>query len=143
MRVHVATRGLRAPVPRRLLEAAGRAALRAIGAPADAELEVALVDDATMARLHRRFLGARGSTDVMTFPGDGGADRILGEVVISVGRARVQAREAGWAVRREVTLLLVHGVLHLGGYDDHTPAQAARMRAAERRILAQIFRTRR
>lgn len=100
---------------------------------------MALVDDATIARLNRRHLGHRGATDVITFPAapaPGG--RVMGEVVISVERAREQARRAGWPVRREVALLVVHGVLHLRGYDDLTPAGAARMRARERNILARI-----
>jgi len=103
------------------------------------ELEVALVDDATIARLNRRYLGHRGPTDVITFPGGTApGDRVLGEIVISVPRAREQAHRAGWSLRREVALLLVHGILHLRGYDDLTPTGAARMRARERVILARI-----
>jgi probable rRNA maturation factor len=113
------------------------AAMRATLCPRGTELEVALVDDATIARLNRRFLGHRGPTDVITFPsGTAPGERTLGEVVISVERAREQARLVGWPVRREVALLLVHGILHLRGHDDLTPAAAARMRAREREILA-------
>ncbi len=104
-----------------------------------AELEVALVDDATIARLNRRYLGHRGPTDVITFPaGAAPEDRVLGEIVISIPRAREQARRVAWSLRREVALLLVHGILHLRGYDDLTPTGAARMRARERAILARI-----
>lgn len=114
--------------------------MRAIGAPADAELEVVLTDDTTIARLNRRFLRHRGPTDVITFPADGAeGDRVLGEVVISVDRARAQARRAGWPLRREVALLLAHGVLHLGGFDDRAPRAAAEMRARERAVLARVF----
>jgi rRNA maturation RNase YbeY len=113
--------------------------MRAAGCPRSAELEVALVDNATIARLNRRFLDHRGPTDVITFPsGPAPGERAMGEIVISVEQAREQARHAGWPVRREVALLLVHGILHLKGYDDLAPAAAARMRVREREILAQI-----
>jgi rRNA maturation RNase YbeY len=140
MRVHVVTRGVRHAVPRHVVRAAGLAAMRATRCPRTAELEVALTDDATIAALNCRFLGHRGPTDVITFPGPGRPpDRVIGEVVISLDRARAQARRARWPVRREVALLVAHGVLHLRGYDDHRPAAAARMRRQEQAILARIF----
>jgi len=114
--------------------------MRAIGCPGDAEVEVVLTDDAAIARLNRRFLGHRGPTDVITFPsGTHPGDRVIGEVIVSMERARAQAREAGWPVRKEVALLLAHGILHLGGWNDHTSHGAARMRVAERAILARVF----
>jgi probable rRNA maturation factor len=120
---------------------AAAAALRAAGCPGGAELEVALVDDTTMAALNRRYLGHRGSTDVITFSGGGmPGDRALGEVVVSVERAREQARRAGWPVRCELALLVIHGILHLQGYDDMTPAAAAKMHARQDEILLRISR---
>lgn len=140
MRVQIVTVGLRHAIPARVLRRAALGAMRATRCPRAALLEVALVDDRTIARLNRRFLGHRGPTDVLTFPGGRRlGDPALGEVVISVERARVQARQARWPVRREVALLLIHGVLHLRGYDDRTPQAARRMRAAEQRLLAWIF----
>lgn len=140
MRVHIVTRGVAHSIPHHLLRKVALAAMRAIRCPGDAEVEVVLTGDAAIARLNRRFLGHRGPTDVITFPrGARAADRVIGEVVVSVERARAQAREAGWPVRREVALLLAHGILHLGGMDDHTARGAARMRAAERAILARVF----
>lgn len=149
MRAHIVTHGVRHAIPRRLLERAAAAAMRTIGCGPDDEVEVALVNDARIARLNRRHLAHRGPTDVLSFPGPRrpGArtpgDPAIGEVVISVERARAQARSAGWPVRCEVALLLVHGVLHLGGFTDHTPAAAARMRACEREVLARVFGSRR
>ena len=144
MQVHLATHGTRHSVPSVLLKRTALEAMRAIGCSRDAELDVALVSDATIARLNRRFLHHVGPTDVLTFPGRTGPDDLtIGEVVISMDRARTQAREAKWLVRREVALLLVHGVLHLGGFDDHTPRAALRMRALERTILGRIFRSER
>jgi probable rRNA maturation factor len=141
VRVDAVTRGARHGLPRRWVERVGRAALRAVGFSGAVTLDVALVDDATIAAVNRRFLRHRGPTDVITFPaaaGDGpGA---LGEVVISVDRARAQARRAGWRMRDEIVLLLVHGILHLAGYDDRTPRAARRMREAEARAAASVRR---
>jgi probable rRNA maturation factor len=115
--------------------------MRDIGCAGDAELEVVLTGDAMIARLNRRFLGHRGPTDVLTFPGERRlGDPVVGEVIISVERARAQAAAARWSVGREVALLLVHGVLHLGGYDDHSRRAAAAMRERERVVLAKVFR---
>ncbi len=110
--------------------------MRAAGCPPRAEIEVALVDDPTIARLNRRFLGHIGPTDVLTFPnGRGRGASLLGEVVISIPRARAQARRLHHSVRREVALLLAHGVLHLRGYRDDTPRRAARMLARAEAIV--------
>jgi len=142
--VHLVTVGQRHSVPRRRLTTVALAAMRATRTPSWAELEVALVGDAMMARLNRRYHDQGGSTDVLTFPSAlGPGSRVIGEVVISLPRARVQARRFGQPMRREVALLLVHGVLHLRGYDDRTPAAAARMQARAEAILRRAFPARR
>jgi rRNA maturation RNase YbeY len=128
------TRGL----SRRRVLADGRALLAALG-HADAELSVALVDDAAGAALNRRFRGRRGATDVLSFSLREGAHAkhrggLLGDVVIAVGVARRQARERGHSLADECLRLLIHGVLHLLGYDHARPAQARRMRAKERAL---------
>jgi probable rRNA maturation factor len=138
LRVHIVSRGVRHSIPKRLLARVAAAAMRTTGCAGGAELEVALTNNATIARINRVFLGHRGPTDVITFPG-GPHDRVIGEVVISVEQARRQARQARWPVRREVALLLAHGVLHLGGWDDHTPQGAAEMRRLERLILRRVL----
>lgn len=146
MRVHVVTIGTRNVLPRRVLRAVGLAAMRATRCPPRAEIEVALVDDATIARLNRRFLRHSGSTDVLAFPaGRGQRSPVLGEVVISIPRARAQARRLRHAVRREVALLLAHGVLHLRGQRDDTPQGKARMLARAEAIVTGVMdaRTRR
>ncbi len=138
--MHLVTVGQRHSVPRRLLTRVALAAMRATRTPRWAELEVALVGDATMKRLNRRYHGRAGSTDVLTFPGTPGrGGSVLGEVVISLARARIQARRFGHPVRREVALLLVHGVLHLCGYHDHTRVASARMQARAEAILHHAF----
>jgi probable rRNA maturation factor len=112
--------------------------MRAIGCGRGTELEVALTNNATIARVNRTFLGHGGPTDVIAFPA-GPGERVIGEVVISVEQARAQARQARWPVRREVALLLAHGVLHLGGLDDHTARGATKMRGLEHVILDRVF----
>ncbi len=156
MQVDIVTSGARHSIPLWLLRDAALTAMRATRCPRGTRVEIALVDDATISRINRRFLGQRRPTDVLAFPGEttprgrrGSRGRSvppappLGEILISLERARAQARDAGWPVRQEVVLLLVHGLLHLRGYDDCTPGEARLMRTHERRILARIFGKRR
>ena len=108
------------------------------GAGGVAEISVALVDDATLAELHGRFLDDPSPTDVMSFD-LGDSDGVqLGEIVVSVDRARAIARERGVSAARETALYLVHGALHLLGHDDHEDADRERMRDAEAAVLERL-----
>ena len=89
---------------------------------------VALVDDPTIAELHERYLDVPGPTDVLSFP--------HGEIVVSAETARREAEERGHRPIDELVLYVVHGALHLDGYDDKSPRARAEMRAVERRVLA-------
>ena len=92
-----------------------------------AELSVSLVDDAEMSELHRRYANEDGPTDVLSFPQDledGTGTRMLGDVVIAPA---VAARNNPEAPAAEVRLLLVHGILHLLGYDHEAEDDRARM----------------
>ena len=91
------------------------------------EVFVWLISDRRMALLHRKFLGQSGPTDVLTFQ--------HGEIFISVETARRHARAFGSSLTRELKLYIVHGLLHLHGFDDQTPAEARKMKAAQERIL--------
>ena len=102
----------------RLLDAAARAEGVA------GELGVWLCDDDEIADLHQRFMSIPGATDVMSFPGEGD---YLGDIAVSFETAARQGREVGNSVAREVAYLVLHGLLHLAGYDDLTPAERARM----------------
>jgi probable rRNA maturation factor len=86
-----------------------------------------LISDRRMALLHRKFLGQSGPTDVMTFQ--------HGEIFISVETARRHARAFGNSLLRELKLYIVHGLLHLHGFDDQTRAEARKMKKAEEKIL--------
>lgn len=137
VRISVVSRVRRPGISARALRAVVRHALRRERARTNAEVSIALVADAAIRRLNRRYLAKDRTTDVLAFPIDAGRGRLLGEVIISVDRARVQARRAGHPVRTEVALLAVHGVLHLMGYDDHTRLGAAAMMRRQCALLAE------
>lgn len=96
---------------------------------ADAELSILLTDDAEIRELNRRYRGLDRATDVLSFP-MGGA--MLGDVVIS---AETAARRAPTRREGEITFLLVHGALHLCGYDHGNPPERRLMRSREREIM--------
>jgi probable rRNA maturation factor len=93
----------------------------------DVELSVSLVSTAEMAGLHERYMGEPGATDVLSFPLDeqapDGGPRLLGDVVICPEVAASQNED----LQAELRLLLVHGILHLLGYDHETDGDRARM----------------
>ncbi len=99
-----------------------------------------------MRTLNRRYRGKDRTTDVLSFPMREGAfadlrPELLGDIVISVPAAERQAKEAGHSLIREIERLLVHGLLHLLGYDhERGPAAARRMRRREREILERLGR---
>lgn len=136
-----------------------RAAARGVSAPAvrtdarrlltllheaRAELTVSLVDDVEMHRLNREYRQKDRPTDVLAFalregPRIAGDEAVLGDVVISLETAARQAREHAVPTAHEVRTLLIHGVLHLLGYDhERSAAEARRMKAMERRLLEHL-----
>ncbi len=132
--VEIAWDGIRRFAPDDEVRRAARAA-RKFGKRADLGLSVVFVSDAGLARLHARHLGDPTHTDVITFDlGDdlGGPG---GEIYVSAACARKTARKRSVAARRELSLYVVHGVLHLCGYDDRTRDDRVRMRAAETRVM--------
>jgi probable rRNA maturation factor len=93
-----------------------------------------LISDRRMSRLHRQFLGQTGPTDVLTFQ--------HGEIFISVETAKRHARVFGNSMTRELELYIVHGLLHLNGFDDRTQPGARRMEKLQARILGDCSRDR-
>ncbi|HEY4270434.1 MAG TPA: rRNA maturation RNase YbeY [Candidatus Udaeobacter sp.] len=91
------------------------------------EVLVWLISDRRMAGLHRKFLEQAGPTDVLTFQ--------HGEIFISVDTARRQARTFGTPLMHELKLYIVHGLLHLHGFDDQTPTEARKMKKVEEKVL--------
>ncbi len=98
------------------------------------EISIWLISDRRMSRLHRQFLGQMGSTDVLTFQ--------HGEIFISVEMAERHARAFGNSLLRELQLYIVHGLLHLHGFDDRTQPGARRMEKAQEKILSDCSRDR-
>lgn len=118
-----------------------RPALQSVAArlrPAWLQVQLVLADDPLLRRLNRRYRGRNRPTDVLSFryeqqpPRGDDRDEIHAEIYVSIERARLQARQRGHGLAREVVLLVLHGLLHLQGHDHHTVQQARRMRAAER-----------
>lgn len=142
MSVRLAVPAARSGLPRidrALLRRRARRILAALVGSDRAELSILLVDDAEIAALNRRYRGRSRPTDVLAFSLLEGAhaDRrgaLLGDIVIGIETAARQARARRRTLDDEVARLLVHGALHLIGYDHVRSAEARIMRAQERRV---------
>lgn len=99
------------------------------------KVDIIIADDPELRRLNRLFLGRDEATDVMAFPGEAesegapesGSEETPSEVYISLDQARAQAAESGESVQKAVERLLIHGILHLGGWRDDTDSERKRM----------------
>jgi probable rRNA maturation factor len=101
-----------------------------------ASISIAVVDDEVIHRINLKHLGHDWPTDVITFPlSDPDEEVLVGELVISAQTACTAARERAEDPVREFALYVVHGLLHLCGYDDRTEDAAASMRTHERQAL--------
>ncbi|WP_300629064.1 rRNA maturation RNase YbeY [uncultured Adlercreutzia sp.] len=117
------------------------------GKPLNTEVSVSFVDNATIAELNERFRNIEGPTDVLSSECDNIADDItaadgpacplyeLGDVIIAPDVAEAQSQEYGNSLEQEVSLLLVHGLLHLCGYDHIEDDEAEIMEAREAELL--------
>jgi probable rRNA maturation factor len=119
------------------LEAAVAAALAEIGGRR-ATVSVAVVDDAAIHALNRRFLEHDYATDVLSFVLEDSPQALEGEIVASIDAARREAADAGWPAEDELLLYVVHGALHLAGFGDRDPAAGAEMRRAEAAVLDRL-----
>jgi probable rRNA maturation factor len=100
----------------------------------EGEVHVLLADDATLKRLNRTFRGKNVATDVLSFPaGDANGSGVAGDLAISLETAERQAVRFGHSLRDEVRVLLLHGVLHLAGFDHEADAGEMAAREAELR----------
>ena len=97
----------------------------------NAEIEINLVDDAEIGRVHGEFLQDATPTDVITFQ--------HGEILVSVETADREARVRGISLLEEVARYMIHGLLHLAGYDDQHPSARAAMHAEQERLLAGVL----
>ena len=126
------------PVDRRRMREVARAVLDGEGV-GEAEISVAFVDNATIHTLNKRYLDHDEPTDVLSFPlSEPNAKKLAGELVIGAEVAQAQATERGHDVQAELALYVIHGLLHLCGYDDKTEVGAKEMRERERNWLREL-----
>jgi probable rRNA maturation factor len=110
----------------------------------DRELSILFTDDAHMADLNRRYLGRKGPTNVLAFPMEDKADSstdfvMLGDIVISVDTALRESHELNVPLEDRIDQLLIHGILHLAGYDhEKSHAETKRMEEEETRLMEVI-----
>lgn len=141
MQVQVTSHRDPEPLALDAFEALGAFVLRMEEVPDSAELSVAIVDLDEMASLNQRYRGVQGPTDVLSFgcddPCPAGLDEpiTLGDVIIAPEAAAKQAAELDRTVESELNLLLVHGTLHLLGYEHEADDEAAAMQAREQVLL--------
>ena len=113
-----------------------------LAAEKNAELSVALIGNVEMRKLNAKYRKKDYPTDVLSFPVEGimpEETRLLGDVIISVDKAIEQARARGRSSEQELITLLIHGVVHLLGYDHERSGREARaMRQVEKRIYRQL-----
>jgi probable rRNA maturation factor len=107
---------------------------RFLGGCPDGELSLAFMTDAKLAKLHGDFLDDPTTTDVITFEGQPEFG-VAGEICVSADTARAYSKTHDRDFSSELTLYIVHGWLHLAGYDDLQPAKKRKMRAAESRAM--------
>ena len=139
-----------------ILERGLKIALELAEGPEDGEISLTLVDNDRIHELNRDYRGKDYPTDVLSFAmqeesddepeifglDEEGIDNILGDIIISVEKARAQAEEFGHSFERELVFLAVHGALHLLGYDHEDEEERVVMREKEEEIMAQIGLTR-
>lgn len=130
-----------------LLSQAVEEGIRLSGGSQESEVSLLLVDDQRIHDLNREYRGIDRPTDVLSFalqeeteeePETEFVDEMLGDIVISVPRAREQAEEYGHSFEREIVYLAVHGTLHLMGYDHESDSEKQTMRAKEEEVMASL-----
>lgn len=134
--IDVAFRAPLGSIGAQLFQDAIRFALRAEHA-GEARISCALVSDAAIHEINRRFLRHDYATDIITFPFED--DPLEAELVISADTARRQARENGVSLREECARLAIHGILHLCGYDDRSDDDRVRMKRREDELTRQFI----
>ena len=104
------------------------------------ELSIAIVDDAAIRQLNKQYLNHDYETDVISFVLDYDEESsfLAGQLIVSTDTAAKMAAEVGGSMQDELLLYVIHGALHLVGLDDKNPSDAAEMRLAERKYLAEF-----
>ncbi len=102
-----------------------------------AAVAVVMVDSRRIRRINRRYLAHDFVTDVISFPLETG-ERLEGEIYVNLDRARAQAREYGVSSWNEIARLVIHGTLHLAGYDDGSRRAASRMERRQESLVGRL-----
>ena len=100
-----------------------------------ARISYVFCSDAYLLKINQRFLSHEAYTDIITFPLSGPDQAILAEIYISTDRIKENAKEYGQAYQNELLRVMIHGLLHLCGYNDKTEFEQGKMRAAENHYL--------
>ncbi len=137
IRVPIAVLCRTVPVDRRRIRRAVKLILSEAGFETG-EISVAVVDDAAMRALHARYLGDASSTDVLSFCLEAENNHIEGEIIVCAETAVRQGPRFGRPPEQELILYVVHGALHLAGYDDTTARDRAVMRRREDDYLQRL-----
>jgi probable rRNA maturation factor len=127
----------RLPVDRRRLRKAVRMILQDASVQR-AKIGLAVVDDPAIAELHQRFLDDADPTDVLSFTLEQSSGYLEGEIVVSADTARSSAKRYKWPAEDELLLYVIHGALHLVGYDDTAQKKRIKMREKEKEYLARF-----
>ena len=125
------------------IEQSVRVILGALDCP-DGEISILIVDDPQMEKLNWKYLNRNGPTNVIAFPMREGefshlSPQLLGDVVISTETAAKEAQNSGMSVEQRLKELLVHGILHLLGYDHETSEQDARKMEGKGQKLLELI----
>ncbi len=107
--------------------------LRSLGLPEEVELSITFVDDRAMREFNEKYRGIKRTTDVLSFPQD--VSRLLGDIIISTEAALRQAASFGHSLEEELNRLIIHGILHLLGYDHKKEQEALEMRKKEKELV--------
>jgi len=133
--VHITNKQKKIPIDRAAFRALVRRVLEAEKGPQPGQIGVCFVDDRAIRRLNAQFHHRDEPTDVLSFPLSGTDRTLVADIVVSTETACRQARAYRSSPRRETALYVVHGLLHLLGYDDHSRKDRLRMQRRQRKYL--------
>lgn len=125
-----------------LLEKAALETLSVVRPGSEADLSIVITDDPGIQKLNNEFRKINIPTDVLAFPSDevdpDTGRRYLGDVILSIQKAQAQAAAGNHTLEDELQLLVVHGVLHLAGYDHAEESEKERMDSLQKKILTRL-----
>ena len=135
-------RPIQLPIDKSYLQHAAEATLRLWATETKSDVSIVIGNDAFIKTLNLQYRAVNESTDVLSFPSGeidpDTSDLYLGDVIISLPKAQEQARNAGHPLEEELQLLVVHGILHLLGYDHVRTADKREMQTAQDKILKSL-----